>query len=707
MPNRLANESSPYLRQHQNNPVDWFPWGEEAFAKAEAEDKPIFLSVGYSSCHWCHVMEHESFEDDEVAALLNRNFVSVKVDREERPDVDEAYMLAVQLSSGRGGWPMSVFMTPDRKPVFAGTYFPKEDRGQYPGFLTILRELDKVWRNDRAKTLETAEQFVQAMTQSIGQELEGDAAVGPDLYDACVRALSLDFDEEFGGFGQAPKFPPHTAIEFLLNFALIEEAPEELRQVASDMALASLHRMALGGIHDHVGGGFHRYSTDERWLVPHFEKMLYDNALLLGNYARAASLCHEEMPEMEELFSRTADGIVRWLKSEMTSPEGLFYSALDADSEGEEGKYYTWSEKEIRESLGTDADAFCEAFQIHSGGNFRDEATGEPTGTNIPHLLESFGDRFEGALGILRERRANRIRPGLDDKAIVGWNGLMIGALAEAGELKMAERAAEALLKFEEGFGSLPRQIAGATAKGRGFLEDYAYLADGLMALAHAKSLFEETFPERSEGRPSTEWFEEGERLGLAMIERFYDRQRGGFFATDSEHEALFGRSKPVFDQPMPSANGIAIRVLIEMGEDDLARQSLENCKGWMARAPQATEALHLAAMGLGPGSTEGEVAVYLLDGKVAALENGVAEGVLIVEVPDGYHSNGLELDSDLAIETSFPPAPGGRYEGKVSVPFEVRAERGSQAALTVKFQVCTESECRPIEKRVLEFVMP
>jgi uncharacterized protein YyaL (SSP411 family) len=386
MPNRLAKENSPYLLQHKDNPVDWFPWGDEALARAREADRPIFLSVGYSSCHWCHVMEKECFEDAEVASVLNSSFVSIKVDREELPEVDEAYMTAVQLSSGRGGWPMSIFMTPDGDPFFGGTYIPKEDRQGHPGLMRIMSEIDRLWRTDRERIHYSAQEFATAIRSSREHEVSS-AKLGTELLRDAVKAHEMDFDEDLGGFGKAPKFPPHTAIEFLLNFAISEVGSEAERQSAADMALFTLERMALGGIHDHVGGGFHRYSTDEQWLVPHFEKMLYDNALLLGNYARAAALCHEQIPELEALFSRVVERLVAWLKSEMTSPEGLFYSALDADSEGEEGRYYVWTKAELSTALGDRAVAFCDTYQVHDAGNYRDEASGVVTGANILHLI--------------------------------------------------------------------------------------------------------------------------------------------------------------------------------------------------------------------------------------------------------------------------------------------------------------------------------
>lgn len=384
MSNRLANSSSPYLRQHAENPVEWFEWGEEAFASAREQAKPIFLSVGYSSCHWCHVMAHESFEDFEVASVLNRGFVSIKVDREERPDVDEAYMTAVQLQSGRGGWPMTVLMTPDGDPFFAGTYIPKDDRGQYPGFLSILRQIEELWTRDRPKVEGAARDFRDSLEEALRRSApEAAQPLDAAFLTRAIETIAAEFDPVHGGFGGAPKFPPHTTLQFFLAAAESPILAPEICAKAKEMAHFTLEQIALGGLHDHVGGGFHRYSTDAVWLVPHFEKMLYDNSLLLGNFARAA---RQSVGSRRELFESAAKGIVRWFREEMQTPDGLFGSALDADSEGAEGKFYVWSKAEIESVLGESADKFCREYGITEEGNYRDEASGRRTGANIPHL---------------------------------------------------------------------------------------------------------------------------------------------------------------------------------------------------------------------------------------------------------------------------------------------------------------------------------
>ena len=442
MPNRLVDATSPYLRQHADNPVDWFPWGDEAFEKARREDKPVFLSVGYSSCHWCHVMAHDSFEDPAVAALMNARYVCVKLDREERPDVDEAYMAFVQMATGRGGWPMSVFLTPDRRPFYGGTYWPKAR------FTAILDHLADAWREQRDEVAAEADRIGGELARYFATPSPDPLGVlDPALYTAALGEQTRTFDPERGGFGDAPKFPPHTAIDLFLNLSLSAFADDEERQTALAMAFVTLEKMVLGGLHDHVGGGFHRYSTDREWLVPHFEKMLYDNALMLGNLAGAAALAAEIDPKRSALFARAAGGIVAWLDREMTSPEGLFYSALDADSldehgHSEEGAFYVWPYDDL-------PPAFAEAYGARPDGNFRDEATGVVTGANILHLAEDVGDAFDPVLDDLLARRAARPRPGLDDKCIVAWNGLMIGALADAGLAEPAERAANAILAAE------------------------------------------------------------------------------------------------------------------------------------------------------------------------------------------------------------------------------------------------------------------
>jgi uncharacterized protein YyaL (SSP411 family) len=743
MPNRLASETSPYLLQHQNNPVDWYPWGEEAFAKAKEEDKPVFLSVGYSSCHWCHVMEHESFEDADVAALLNEHFVCVKVDREERPDVDEAYMIAVQLSSGRGGWPMSAFLTPDKKPFFAGTYFPKLDRGQYPGVMTLAKQIASMWRVRRAEVEQTAGQFAEAIRQSLTRGAPGTFdRLTPKLLEDCIRALTSDFDRERAGFGQAPKFPPHSALDFLFLFAMSDDGQDELRESSLMMAMLTLEAMALGGIRDHVGGGFHRYSTDSEWLLPHFEKMLYDNALLLRSYARAMAVAEQSGVAQAQLFADVVQGIVEWLVNEMRLPDGLYASAIDADSEGEEGKFYVWTTDEVRALLGGRADKFLAAYGFSDEGNFEDEATRKRTGVNIPHLAEYTGESFREDLATLRAARATRVRPGLDDKAIVSWNALLISGFLEAGLLGLAEDIALAILAAEELHGSLPHHISRGVPSGSGFLDDYAYLVSALNMLCAAVEMVEAQ-PEFNKIRgqlrqTSAFWEEQATRLKDVMVDRFYDEENGGFFSTSEDHEVLFGRGKPCFDQPLPSANAVAIQCLAELGEYDEALRSLNSLVGWMQRAPASTEALHAtgllllalpaeaghdteaqAPVAVTPAETgldplKSEVSVRLSTRELVADPSGVGRARITLHVPSGLHLNTdspparwltpTKIEAQpVSVSVEYPAGSGDRYEGLVEIPIAVSLPSGSKEAefeLKVSFQACTDRECQlPVEK--------
>jgi len=718
MPNRLASETSPYLLQHANNPVDWYPWGSEAFERAASENKPIFLSVGYSSCHWCHVMEHESFEDEGIAALLNESFVCVKVDREERPDVDEVYMTAVQLGSGRGGWPMSVFLAPDKSPFFAGTYFPKEDRDKYPGFGTILKSIAIQWKSSRAQLLDVAKQFEAALRETRSKPApQTFAKLDSDLLDNAIRGICSDFDPQNGGFGAAPKFPPHSAIELLMDYALRPQAPADLREAALGVSLYTLHKIALGGIHDHVGGGFHRYSTDEKWLLPHFEKMLYDNALLLGNFVRASDIAQEIQPDWAQLFLRAAHGIVAWTEREMVTPEGLFASALDADSEGEEGKYYVWP-------MGDVSPGFAKTYGFTQEGNFKDEATGEAPGTNIPHLVEIPVDFHDAELQSLAQKRTSRVRPGLDDKAIVGWNGLMIGALSEAGIIGLAERAAAAILGYANKAGQLPHQIAKGKSTGPAMLEDYAALISGLLKLAEARAFFAENRDAlKQAGMPyelpeqTRDWIAEAHKLHVEMVANYYDEEAGGFFSTKRDAEDLFGRVKPVFDQPILSSNALGLRSLIAFGDERRAFQTAEALKGWVERAPGACEALihsmipllaDAVAAPVAPTPVSAEVKVTMTGRELTAGSDGWASTSVVIEIPEGFHVNSSQPPArwleptvvevrPVASKVDWPVATNDQYSGTITIPLQVQLPAGAEAEefeVVVKWQACTEQEC-------------
>lgn len=541
--NKLAEETSPYLLQHAANPVDWYPWGEAAFARANAEDKPILLSIGYSACHWCHVMAHESFENLEIAALMNAHYVSVKVDREERPDVDAIYMNALQAMTGSGGWPLTAILTPGGKPFFCGTYYPPEDRLGQPGFPRLLTSLANVWATRRDEALEAAE----TLTGQLGA-LALPAAAGelsPGIAEDALASLQSRFDGVHGGFGGAPKFPPHTALQFLLSRPEAE---------ALTLAMVTLEKMAEGGIYDQLGGGFARYSVDERWLVPHFEKMLYDNAQLVSRYAEAYARTGGL------IYERIVEETLAFVKRELGAPEGGFYSALDADSEGEEGKYYVWSSGEIDALLGDNADIFKARYGVTETGNFE--------GQNILFVAESISAlaerlslteaeveaRLARARGVLFEARQSRVRPGLDDKILCSWNGLMLAAWADAGRvlerddyLETARETAHFLRRAFYWDGSLHHTYKAGEAKVEGLLEDYAYLALGLLALYRATL--------------ESEWLLWALELTETIVREFHDPETGGFFTTVAG-SGLIVRPKDLFDAATPSENGAAVQLL-------------------------------------------------------------------------------------------------------------------------------------------------
>jgi uncharacterized protein YyaL (SSP411 family) len=531
MPNRLASETSPYLLQHADNPVDWYAWGDEAFARARDEDKPVLVSIGYAACHWCHVMEHESFEDAAVASLMNERFVCIKVDREERPDVDAIYMDAVQAMTGRGGWPLNAFLTPEGVPFWAGTYFPPTPRQGMPSWPQVLQSLAQAWVDQRAE-IEAAAQNIVPRLQGAAMLQAPEDELAPGALEAAVRALQRVFDEEHGGWGGAPKFPASSVIEFLL--ARGERA----------MPLMTLRRMAAGGIYDQVGGGFARYSVDERWLVPHFEKMLYDNALLARAYL------HAFLVSEEPLFRRVCEETLDWAIRELRQDEGGFASSLDADSEGVEGKFYVWTVAEIRDALGELADEAIRHFGVTEHGNFEGSnilvrATSDP-----PSLAE-----IKAKLLAVREQR---VRPGLDDKRLTSWNALMISALADAGAaLGRADyvAAAVACASFIEkelrADGALLRTFNRGRAKLPGFLEDHAYLLEAYL------DLYEATFDPR--------WFTRAAELAETLLERFYDPERGGFFSTAADHTGLIARRKDLEDAPIPAGASSACFGLLRL----------------------------------------------------------------------------------------------------------------------------------------------
>jgi len=595
--NRLAHEQSPYLLQHAANPVDWHPWSAEALARARAEDKPIFLSVGYSSCHWCHVMAHDSFEHDDVAAALNPWFVPVKVDREERPDLDELYMLATQLMTGRGGWPNSVWLTPDGRPWFAGTFIPREDRAGQPGFKTVLAALHEAWTTRRDAVEEQANRVTAALREAAASASQPSGPPEPEALrrqlDAAVAQFEGTYDRRHGGFGGAPKFPPHGALAFLLAEHARTAAPRLLAMVTG-----TLDAMLLGGIRDHLGGGFHRYSTDERWFTPHFEKMLYDNAQLARLLAEAFAVSRH--PAYAAASRETIHAVLR----DLTGDDGLFHAALDADSEGEEGRFYLWSRDDILATLGApDGERFCSAYHITAAGNYRDEATGRSTGLNIPFLDAATAgeeDALRPAKSLLFAARARRVPPGRDDKVILGWNGLMIGALATAGRLldepsfvDAALRAATSLRAAMFRDGRWLHTCRNGVAKTDAFLDDLA-------ALGHA-------WLDLHEATGDSAWHDDAQRIADDILARFSDVESGAFFSTSPQHEALLLRQKDVFDQAAPSGNSLAVHLLLRLGREASGER-------FRAAAVRALGALQ-HAMNVSPAGTAGllrAASVYL-----------------------------------------------------------------------------------------------
>jgi uncharacterized protein YyaL (SSP411 family) len=552
-PNRLFSETSPYLLQHADNPVDWYPWGEEALQKAEAEDKPILLSVGYSSCHWCHVMAHESFEDEAIAQLMNDLFINVKVDREERPDLDAIYMRAVVTMTGRGGWPLTVFLTPGGQPFFGGTYFPPETRHGLPAFRLVLLSVSSSYRERREEIRRSAEEFAVRIASQDLSPSAPDGELTPRTLDQAVRNLSQNHDATHGGFGQAPKFPQAMVLDFLLR-----EHSRSGNSLALRIVERSLQKMARGGIYDQLGGGFHRYSVDERWLVPHFEKMLYDNALLSRLYLRAYHATGKA------LYRRVAEETLEYVAREMTSPEGGFYSAQDADSEGVEGKFFVWTPEEIKAALGDeDGELFNQYFDVSEGGNFEGKnVLSVPRDPDVvAHLAGISQEQLEGVISQGRDRlftlRERRTRPHRDEKVIASWNGLMLASFAEASRVlnedryrQIAIRNGEFLLRELRREGQLYRIHTAGRSKVRGLLQDYACVADGLLAL------YEATFHER--------WFLEARALVDEMVGRFKDALGAGFYDTDGG-EALITRPRDRQDGALPSGNSIAADVLLRL----------------------------------------------------------------------------------------------------------------------------------------------
>ena len=582
--NGLAGQTSPYLLQHVQNPVNWQPWGEPALRRAAEEDKPIFLSIGYAACHWCHVMERESFENDEIAAYLNEHFISIKVDREERPDIDEIYMHAVQLLTGAGGWPLTAFLTPDLKPFAGGTYFPPEDRYGRIGFPALLRRVVEVWESDRARVDEAGNSLTERLIEIAAAESapSDGSPVGRDLSEVAFREWTSRFDARWGGFGAAPKFPADAALTLLLR-----EARREGDASARRIATTTLDGMANGGLFDHLGGGFARYSVDDPWLVPHFEKMLYNQALLVPVYLEGWQLT--EADGYRQVVERTLD----FVRREMTDPGGGFWSSLDADSEGVEGKFYVWSKQQVEKLLGDDAERFCEAYDVSAAGNFE--------GANILNRIEPGwpDENDEAFLAPLRAKllakRGERIRPGTDDKVLTSWNGLMISAycrayqqFGRAEDLASAQAAAQFIVDEMMHDDRLRASWRAGQAAQNGYLDDYAFFGRALL------DLFE------SDGR--VDWLELSVRLADSLLKHFRD-ERGLFFFTSDDHEQLLTRNRSQHDGALPAGGAVATQWLQRLAQQsaverfaEAARQSLVAHRPLVERTPGAFANMLLAA---------------------------------------------------------------------------------------------------------------
>jgi uncharacterized protein YyaL (SSP411 family) len=601
--NRLMFEKSPYLLQHAHNPVDWYPWGPEAFKKAEDEAKPVFLSIGYSTCHWCHVMEKESFEDAEVAKLLNDAFVCVKVDREERPDLDSVYMRVCQTLTGSGGWPLHVIMTPDKKPFFAATYIPKENRFGQVGMKELIPKIMELWATRRNELLESASNVTELLEETeTGSQHASTASeeLGASTMDEAYFQLSESFDDRNGGFGNAPKFPTPHNLTFLLRYWKRTSDTKALEMVEK-----TLKAMRQGGVYDQLGFGFHRYSTDPRWLVPHFEKMLYDQALLAIAYTEA----YQATGDTE--YKQTAREIIAYVLRDMTDAEGGFYSAEDADSEGEEGKFYLWTEEEIRQLLPeNEANVAIQIFNVKRDGNFEEALTGGKTATNILHLeksptqiasdthvpLQDAQKRLNRIQQRLFDARQKRVRPGKDDKMLVDWNGLMIAALSKAAQVfnepeyaNAAKRAADFILKsMLDAQSGLYHRYRDGEAKVTGFLSDYAFFIWGLV------ELYETVFDE--------EYLRHAVELSERIMKHFWDARQGGFYQTADDADVTLVRNKEIYDSALPSGNSVACLNLIRLahmtGEtryEEEAAQLMRSFSSAVSRAPSACTQLLIA----------------------------------------------------------------------------------------------------------------
>ena len=733
--NRLAGSTSPYLLQHKDNPVDWYPWGEEAFNAARTLDRPIFLSIGYSACHWCHVMEEESFEDPATAAVMNARFVNIKVDREERPDLDDIYMTGVQMLTGRGGWPMSVWLTPDLKPFYGGTYFPRERRYGMPSFTDVLTRMADAWKRDRATILEQATRVSDAIAAHLasGEAARPDAPLDEALIREAVKDLTARFDAVHGGFGPPPKFPPHRGLALLLKVGT-SAPPRENAENAVRMATRTLDAMAFGGMYDQVGGGFHRYSTDAEWLVPHFEKMLYDNALLADVYVDAWQATRNP------LYRKVVSEIAGWLRREMTAPGGGFYSTLDADSDGEEGTFYVWRPGEVNDALGAaDGALVNEYYGITETGNFEGR-------TSIPHVTLSLADfaerkgiaveelarRFDAARAKLLAVREHRVKPHRDDKVLAAWNGLMIAALARSARvldapahLDAARAAASFVLGSMRGADGLLRV---SWREGRlleeSFLDDQAFMVKGLLALHEASG--------------DARWLAEAESLLKAADAAFVTPDQTGWFFTRDGRDDVLVRARNTIDSAIPSGSSVMASALLDLHRlkgrpSDLERTGrvLAANAGAMATMPGAYHnMLNTLSDYLGSaGAPTGAVLTVTTPARPTLRPGGRTEIELALRIREGWHINAetpslpeliptrvtIDPAADLSIEQIDYPKPVNRrlgfagreiavYEGRSTIRLKVSASGAAAPGLhalsgRIRFQACSDTAClRPEE---------
>ena len=711
--NRLIHETSPYLLLHAHNPVDWYPWGDEALARAKKENKLIFLSVGYSTCYWCHVMEREVFSNPEIAAMMNKDFINIKIDREERPDLDEIYMTATQLLTQRGGWPNSVFLTPDLKPFYAGTYFPPTDVPGRPGFPTILDAVHEAWVTRETEVIESANQVSDTIALATSRGFRALTATPLDrsLTTTALDYLQTTYSKAYGGFGGAPKFPSPANLEFLLS---------EYERIADEsllkMVTYTLDMMAYGGMYDQIGGGFHRYSVDEKWLVPHFEKMLYDNAQLAKVYLRAHQLTQEPR------YRRIAEEIFSFVAREMTAPEGGFYAALDAETDAEEGKYYVWTADEIRKILGKKRAArFAGVYGVDKGPNFEGKnVLYVPNGAAAEDALKEVKSAREKLL----TARFDREYPLLDTKIIVNWNGLMIDALAYGYQvlgkeryLLAASKAAQFILDtLKKPDGELCHTYTAGVVKQDVYLDDYAFFVRGLLGLYQATD--------------DEEWLNSAKRLTDAMIQLFWDNKNGGFYYTKADAAHLIVRTKKPYDSAIPSGNAVAVANLLEFGTDyrGYAEETLQIFAQSMSQSPSSFMYMHFALNRfLTAGEELDEVAPPIVSAtaKVNAENRGIYDVMLQLNIAEGWHINANPVGQDNLIPTTvtlnantpfeildvaypkgrstrfeFSNEPLNVYEDSLTIPLQLRRKPNVKhdehvpIMLQLTYQLCNETEC-------------